>query len=99
MVPVRDVVAAFAAALKLTVPLPVPPGEPVTVNQLFADDAVHEQFAAVDTLNDPAPPLAPTDPLAGEIEYEQGAACVTVNVRPAIVSVPVRAAPEFAATL
>jgi hypothetical protein len=67
MVPVRDVVFVFAAALKLTVPLPVPPDDPVMVSQLFALDAVHEQFEPAVTPNDPEPPFAPTDPLAGEM--------------------------------
>lgn len=36
----------------------------------------------------------------GEIEYEQDAAsCEALNVRPAIVAVPLRAPPAFAATL
>ena len=46
-------------------------------------------------------PPAATDWLVGEIENEQAApACVTVNVDPAIVSVPVRlVVAVFAATL
>jgi hypothetical protein len=66
MVPVREVVFEFAAALKLTVPLPVPLGDPVMVSQLLLLAAVHEQLEPAATPNDPVPPPAPTDPLDGD---------------------------------
>jgi len=47
----------------------------------------------------PTPPAAPTDALAGLMEPRQPASWLTVNVWPAIVNVPVRAAPVFAAAL
>jgi hypothetical protein len=64
------VVLALAAALKLTVPLPLPDAPPVTVNQLvLLLTAVQAQpFCAV-TLVDPVPPFATTDWLVGAIEY------------------------------
>ena len=54
-----------------------------------------------DTVLDPVPPLAVNDPLVGEaLKVHAAAACVTVNVVPAIVSVPVRfVVTVFAATL
>jgi hypothetical protein len=101
-VPVRCVVVAFAAALKLTVPLPLPDAPAVTVNQLvLLLTAVHAQPVCAVTLVDPVPPPATTDWLTGATEYEHGTpACVTVNVRPPTVSVPVRCAVlAFAAAL
>src|SRR6476646_9441359 len=50
----------------------------------------------------PVPPASVTRWLLGEIENVQagaGAACVTVNVCPPIVRVPVRSAPVLAATV
>src|SRR5206468_4252463 len=50
----------------------------------------------------PGPPASVIDCVVGAIEYvHDGAAadCVTVNACPAIVSVPVRAAPAFALTV
>lgn len=73
--------------------------------------ADHEQPLLVETFTLPLSPCIGTLSVVREIEYvhEAGggggggglllAACITVNVRPAIVSVPVRAAPLFAATL
>jgi hypothetical protein len=48
------------------------------------------------TTTDTDPPEAATDCDGGLIEYEQPPAWLTVNVCPAIVAVPVRAAPVFA---
>ena len=82
-------------------PLPVPEGVP-TVNQVALLTAVHAQalFDAV-TVVDAVPPAAATFWPAGAIEYAQVfAACVTVNVCPAMVAVPIRCASvEFAAML
>jgi hypothetical protein len=63
--------------------------------------AVQLQPAPAVTITVPLPPEAARDWLPGEIVNEHGgAACVTVNVLPPTVSVPVRAvAPVFAATL
>lgn len=59
----------------------------MTVIQDAPLDAVHGQplIAVTDTL--PVVALADTDVALGLIEYVQPALCVTVNVRPAIVSV------------
>lgn len=72
--------------------------------------AVHAHPVLVETPTLPLSPRAGTLTLVGEIVYEHAgggvggggvplAACVTVNVRVAIVSVPVRAAPELGATV
>ena len=61
------------------------------------------QPAVVVTVTEgPAPAPAATFTEVGSIEYVHdgaGAACVTVKVCPAMVSVPLRALPVFAATL
>jgi hypothetical protein len=52
--------------------------------------AFHEHPGSVSTLTVPLPAAAGTDVLTGAIEYVQGRpVCVTVNVCPAIVIVPV----------
>ena len=100
-VPVRSA-PVFAAIVKSTDPLPVPLAPDVIVNHAALLTAVHAQPAVVVTVTVvPGPPAAPIDWLVGAIVYAQAggaAACVTVNVWPAIVSVPVRSAPVFAAT-
>jgi hypothetical protein len=93
----------------LTLPLPVPEAPPDTLSQLALGVAVHAQPLALVTPKDVVPASAPTDTVGGEIVYVQAgdgegdgagaAACVTVTVWPAIVSVPVRALPEFSAAL
>jgi hypothetical protein len=90
-VPDRLVDTVLAATATVTVPAPVPLAPAVTVSQaaLLVDVQVHPLPAETDVLVDCAE--APTERLVGEIEYEQAAACVTVNVWPATVSVPVRA--------
>ena len=88
MVPARVLVAVLAAALKATVPLPVPLAPDVTVSQdVLLLTPVHAHDAPAVTVTLPVPPAAATDWLAGLIEYEQGAASVTVKVVPAIVMV------------
>jgi hypothetical protein len=80
IVPVRAL-PVFAAAVKATVPLPVPLWPLVNVIHDALDVAVHAQppFAVTDTL--PEPPVAGTDCDVGEIEYvHDNAASVTVNV-------------------
>ena len=62
--------------------------------------AVQLHPLVVVTLTVPVPPVAVSDRLAGEIVYAHAPACVTVNVLPATVSVPVReAVAVLAATL
>jgi hypothetical protein len=99
-VPVRGEATVLAATLKPTVPSPDPVAPLVTVIQGALLAAVHEQPVAIDTLLLPVPPEAVNVWPFGEIDAEQGAAaCVTVNVAPAIVKVPVRFdATVFAAT-
>lgn len=89
----------FALTLNVTVPLPVPLAPEVIVIHETSLVAVHAQLLVVFTSMVPMPALAARSCLLGEIEYEQGAtaACVAVNVRPPIVTVPVRAAPRFGA--
>ena len=99
-VPVRLDATVFAATLNPVVPLPEPVAPLVTVIQGALLPAVHAQPVATVTLLLPVPPDAVKDWLVGEIDAEQEAAsCVTVNVVPAMVSVPVRLdATVFAAT-
>ena len=59
-VPLRDVVELFAAALKLTVPLPEPLAPAVTVSQLALLVAVHVQPVPAVTFVLPVPPPAAT---------------------------------------
>lgn len=102
-VPVRAA-PLFAAAVNDTVPLPLPdPPLEIAIHDAF-DVAVQAQplFAVTPTV--PLAPFASADWLVGEMVYAHGggagtAACVTVSVSPAIVSVPVRAAAVFAATV
>ena len=89
--------------MKPTEPLPAPLAPEVMVSHAALLDAVHAQPApAVTETADPLPPAAPIDWLVGAIENVQGggaAACSTEKVCPAIVRLPVRAAPPLAATL
>jgi hypothetical protein len=90
-VALRAAEVVFAAALKVTVPLPVPLDPPVTVTQLAPLVAVHAQPVIVVTATLPVPPAAATACVDGEMLNVQLAPdCVTVKVLPAIVSVPVR---------
>jgi hypothetical protein len=106
IVPVRAA-PLLAATENPTVPLPVPEAPLEIVTQLAFDPAVHGQVDAdAVTPNDPGPPTSATLWTVGEIENVHGgggggaaAACDTVNVLPAAVIVPLRAAPEFAATV
>jgi hypothetical protein len=98
-VPVRSV-PGFAATAKWTLPLPVPLAPDVIVIQGSLLVAVHVHPALVETVTGEAPPpFLSTESLVGLIEYEHGALCVSVNVWLAIVSVPVRMLPVFAATV
>jgi uncharacterized protein YhhL (DUF1145 family) len=100
-VAVRAAVVVFAAAVKVTVPLPVPFDPAVTVTQLAPLVAVHAHPVVVVTATLPVPPAAANAWFDAEmLNAQPAAACVTVKLRPAIVSVAVRAVVVvFAATL
>src|SRR4051812_29963049 len=101
MVPLRAA-PGFAAAENETVPLPGPePPLAIVIHAAF-DAAVHAHVDAdAVTPNDPDPPASPIAWSDGAMEkvHDGGgggggggaAPCDTVNVFPAIVSVPVRA--------
>jgi hypothetical protein len=75
MVPARVLVAVLAAALKATLPLPVPLAPEVTVNQdVLLLAAVQAHVLPAVTVTEPVPPAAPSDWLVGAIEYEHAAA-------------------------
>jgi len=98
-VPVRAA-PGLAATLNATVPFPLPDAPLVIVSQSgLAVVAVQLQPVAATTLTLPAPPVEPTGWLLDEIVGLQPFPCEIVNVCPAIVNVPVRAAPLLAATL
>jgi hypothetical protein len=88
----RGLVVPFAATLYDTVPFPLPLAPLAIVAQEALLDAVHVQPAAAAvtaTVPDVAP--AATDAPVGAIVNVQGTpGCVTVNVRPAMATVPVR---------
>ncbi len=89
---VRPVVPVLAAALYATAPEPVPLAPDVTVSHDALLLAVHPQPLVAVIVTEPVPPADGSDWLFAESAYEQeSAACVTVNVTPAIVIVPVRA--------
>lgn len=90
----------LADTLNCTVPPPVPDAPAEIVIQPTLGVAVHAQPCPAVTFAWPSPPAAATSIDVGEMVNEHGAAaCVTVKVRAAIVAVPVRAMPTFAATL
>lgn len=90
----------LAETVNVTEPLPLPVDPDAMAIHETLPAAVQLQPALVETaMGVPAPAPATMDWLVGLIEYVQVAACVTVNVWPAMVSVPFRAAPELAATL
>src|SRR5262245_41740271 len=82
-----------------TLPLPLPLAPETTLIHATDEAAVHAQSRAVLTSNVLAPPdgsiLAPR----GSSVAEQLCPWLTVNVRPPIVSVPLRAGPSVAPTL
>jgi hypothetical protein len=90
----------FAATLNVTVPSPVPePPLAIEIHDAPADAVQLHQLEVV-TLKLPEPPALSTDRPEGKMAYVQPvAACVTVNVCPAIVAVPPRGGPALAATL
>jgi hypothetical protein len=93
--------AGFGATLKVTVPLPEPLLSPITT-QSTVDAAVHVHAPplTIVTVTVPPPPAALNCCSVGAIVNVQtcGAAWLTVKVWPAIVIVPDRAGPLFAAT-
>lgn len=103
-VPERAAPVAFADTAIVTDPFPVPDAPLVTEIQSLPAVAVHEQLAPVVTDTDTLAPATTTEALVGAIENTHGgggagaALCDTVKVWPAIVSVPLRAGPSFAAT-
>lgn len=84
-----------------TLPLPLPPGPDVIVNHGDWLAALHSQPAPAVTLMGgiDGPPEAGTVRDVGFREYAQPFTCVTVNVCPAMTSVPVRPGPEYGSTL
>ena len=75
MVPLWVPVVVLAAALKATVPLPVPLAPDVTVSQdVLLLTAVQAHVAPAVTVTEPVPPAEPSDWLVGAIEYEHAAA-------------------------
>jgi hypothetical protein len=92
----------FGDAENDTVPLPLPLDPAVTLTHEGAlVTAVHEHPAGEVTVVDPPPPEAATAALVGDSDAEQVMPdCVTVNVRPAIVTLPMRSVGDvFAAML
>ena len=90
----------FEATVSVTVPLLVPLLPTLIVSHAALLVAVHEQVEGAVTRTVTVVPPAGAVALAGLIDWLQVAApddCVIVSVWPAIVSVPTRAAPGFAA--
>jgi hypothetical protein len=100
--PERDSEPSFRVTLKDTLPLPLPDAADVKLmnDPPLATLAVQAQPAWVVIVTVPSSFFLSNEKLVGFTEYVQveAAACETVNVAPAIVSVPVRAAPVLAAT-
>jgi hypothetical protein len=92
----------LAAMLNATVPFPLPLAPDVIVSHDALLLAVHAHPLWVVTPTEPLDAVSGAFWPADESENEHGAApaaCVTVNIWPAIVKVPFRAAPVLAATL
>jgi hypothetical protein len=98
-VALREFEDVFAVAVTVTVPLPDPDAPDETVSHDAVVDDVQPQPEAAVTVIVAAPPPAATDALVGDTVGVHVPACVTVKVDPAIVSVPVREAPVFDATV
>ena len=105
IVPVRSLSCVFGDTPYPTVSDPVPDEPRTTASQATLAVAVHAHVAAdAVTVTLPEPPSDEIDCEVGEIEKVHGgggggAACDTVKVCPAMVSVPLRAAPVFTATV
>src|SRR5947209_18233735 len=98
-VPVRELVLVLAVTDQVTGPLPLPLAG-VQVSQAGALlEGVQLQPAPAVTVSVPLFAAEATSLLVGETVYVQVApTCVTVNVWPATLSVPVRELPVLAAT-
>ena len=99
--PVRAVLPGFAAALKVTVPLPDPDDPPETVSQesLLVADQLQPAGAVTPTLVD-SPPTAKAFEPGEMVSLQATPTCVALKVLPATVTVPVRAVlPGFAVAL
>jgi hypothetical protein len=90
----RGLVPLLGAALTVTVPLPKPLAPAVIVSHDAVVVAVHEQSAGAVTVIEVVSPPTGEVRLVGLMAVTQGVvptpACVTVTVRPATVSVPLR---------
>ena len=88
--PFLELVLVFAAALKLTDPLPVPVLPAVIVSQFAPLTAAHVQPVPAVTFVLPVPPVAPTAWDVGDKVNAQVPACETDSTWPPIVTVAVR---------
>lgn len=97
-VPVR-LAPVLGATSNVMAPLPIPDAPLAIEIHALLLTAVQGQSTAAVTVPFPIPPGAGNDWLVGDTLAEQALpACVTVNVAPAMVSVPVRVAPVLFAT-
>jgi hypothetical protein len=91
---------SLGAATYVTVPFPKPEAGPMTVIQSSWLTAVHGHDGAVAvTCTESVPPNHVNVWLVGMTWYVQPEPCETVNVCPAMVIVPLRAAPVFKAAV
>jgi hypothetical protein len=96
IVPERGAPVVFAWTLKLTLPSPDPGEPPVTAIHGALLTAVHGHAPGADTETAPGPPPAGTVADAAPSVIVQPESWLTVTVRPATSSVPLRAGPELA---
>jgi hypothetical protein len=89
----------FGAAVKLTVPLPLPDAPLLIESQGALLIAVHAQPPGAVTPTEPVPPDVGTVWLVDDSENEQPLPCVTANVLSATLTLPVRDVPVFGATV
>ena len=89
-VPLRDDVVVLAATEKFTGPFPEPLPPLVTEIQDALLVAVQAQPLVVVTVEESVAAAPEIECVIGATVKTQAPACVTVSVRPAIVSVPVR---------
>jgi hypothetical protein len=96
------VLPLLGAAVIVTVASPVPKAPAATVRKPLLLAEVQPQFICVVTSNVSEPPLAGAVTLAGVTEYAHcppAPPCVRVTVWPAMLAVPDRGAPPFAAAV
>ncbi len=89
----------FGATSNCTVPFPLPLPPPAIAIHGTLLVAVHGHAAALVTPTDPEPPALATENDCVLIPKVHAVLWLTVNVCPAMVSVPVRAGPVFGATV